>query len=306
MQWFKAQLHRYRAWPAGRKVLFWICLLRLLRAARLPLPGRRSASRPGCRSSCTISPAGCPASTESDRRTRTTTCAAPRTSRSSPRRSSPSPTAAGRRIAPNLHRENTLHAFDQAVESRLPLSRDRRPPHPRRGAAGLPRRGSGPGQRARRADRGPDATPRSRRSGSAGSTRSRRWPSCSRRFPHARFNIDAKSDRSVDLLAEEIAEHDAYDRVCVSSFGVRRLHRLRRLLGPRVAVGGEHGRGRAEPLRALADPGPATAPGCALQLPEYQRIGGATAPRAHPGPAAGGPSRRASRSTSGPSTTPRP
>jgi uncharacterized protein (TIGR02611 family) len=24
MQWFKAQLHRYRGWPAGRKVLFWV------------------------------------------------------------------------------------------------------------------------------------------------------------------------------------------------------------------------------------------------------------------------------------------
>jgi uncharacterized protein (TIGR02611 family) len=25
MQWFKAQLHRYRGWPAKRKVLFWVC-----------------------------------------------------------------------------------------------------------------------------------------------------------------------------------------------------------------------------------------------------------------------------------------
>ncbi len=25
MQWFKAQLHRYRGWPARRKVVFWIC-----------------------------------------------------------------------------------------------------------------------------------------------------------------------------------------------------------------------------------------------------------------------------------------
>ena len=35
-------------------------------------------------------------------------------------------------------------------------------------------------------------------------------------FPDARFNIDAKSNTAVDLLAETIAEHDAYDRVCVS------------------------------------------------------------------------------------------
>ena len=25
MQWFKAQLHRYRGWPARRKVVFWVC-----------------------------------------------------------------------------------------------------------------------------------------------------------------------------------------------------------------------------------------------------------------------------------------
>jgi glycerophosphoryl diester phosphodiesterase len=54
-------------------------------------------------------------------------------------------------------------------------------------------------------------------------------------FPDARFNIDAKSDGAVDLLADAIAAHDAYDRVCVTSFGVARLHRLRRRLGPRVA-----------------------------------------------------------------------
>jgi glycerophosphoryl diester phosphodiesterase len=54
-------------------------------------------------------------------------------------------------------------------------------------------------------------------------------------FPDARFNIDAKSDGAVALLADTVAEHDAYDRVCVSSFSVARLHRLRRRLGPRVA-----------------------------------------------------------------------
>ena len=54
-------------------------------------------------------------------------------------------------------------------------------------------------------------------------------------FPEARFNIDAKSDTAVDLLAAAIAEHEAYERVCVTSFSVARLHRLRRRLGPRVA-----------------------------------------------------------------------
>ncbi len=53
-------------------------------------------------------------------------------------------------------------------------------------------------------------------------------------FPETRFNIDAKSEAAVALLARTIAEHEAYDRVCVASFGVRRIHRLRRLLGRRV------------------------------------------------------------------------
>ena len=53
-------------------------------------------------------------------------------------------------------------------------------------------------------------------------------------FPQARFNIDAKSATAVALLADTIAEHEAYDRVCVASFGVRRVRELRRRLGPRV------------------------------------------------------------------------
>jgi glycerophosphoryl diester phosphodiesterase len=56
------------------------------------------------------------------------------------------------------------------------------------------------------------------------------------RFPQARFNIDAKSDPAVDLLADAIEEYEAHDRVCLSSFGVSRLHRLRRRMGKRVAT----------------------------------------------------------------------
>ena len=43
-------------------------------------------------------------------------------------------------------------------------------------------------------------------------------------FPDARFNIDAKSPEAVALLAETISEFDAYDRVCVCSFGIRRVY----------------------------------------------------------------------------------
>ena len=53
-------------------------------------------------------------------------------------------------------------------------------------------------------------------------------------FPDARFNVDVKSPPAVALLAAMIAEYEAYDRVCVASFGIRRLYELRRILGWRV------------------------------------------------------------------------
>jgi glycerophosphoryl diester phosphodiesterase len=92
-------------------------------------------------------------------------------------------------------------------------------------------------------------------------------------FPQARFNVDAKSERSVDLLAAIIAEHDAYDRICVSSFGVRRLRRLRRLLGTRVASAASMAAvayTRFVPWLTWA----LNTPAVALQIPEYHRVGG--------------------------------
>jgi glycerophosphoryl diester phosphodiesterase len=52
------------------------------------------------------------------------------------------------------------------------------------------------------------------------------------RFPAARFNIDAKSDAAVDGLADLIDRTGTLDRVCAASFSRRRLARLRRRLGP--------------------------------------------------------------------------
>lgn len=90
-------------------------------------------------------------------------------------------------------------------------------------------------------------------------------------FPDARFNIDAKSVGAVDMLARTIADFDAYDRVCVSSFGVRRLHRLRQLLGPRTASAASAfgvAVNRFVPwLTAVLD-----SPAPALQLPVDRRI----------------------------------
>jgi glycerophosphoryl diester phosphodiesterase len=140
----------------------------------------------------------------------------------------------GALYAPNLHRENTRHAFEQAAalgyryfetdvhatadgvllafhDDRLDRVTDRTGM-----VATLPWSEVG---RAR--IHGRDPIPRLSELLTA--------------FPTGRFNIDAKSDGAVDLLADAIDEHEAWDRVCVSSFGVGRLHRLRRRLGRRVA-----------------------------------------------------------------------
>jgi glycerophosphoryl diester phosphodiesterase len=55
-------------------------------------------------------------------------------------------------------------------------------------------------------------------------------------FGDARFNIDCKADSAVELLAREILDHQATDRVCVSSFAAHRIRRLRQLL-PSVPTG---------------------------------------------------------------------
>lgn len=97
-------------------------------------------------------------------------------------------------------------------------------------------------------------------------------------FPRARFNIDAKADAAVDLLAQEIREWEATDRVCLSSFSPRRLHRLRRLL-PQVptAVSSRAiiqrrfapALGHVPVLQRLFD-----SPGVAVQLPATHPIAG--------------------------------
>lgn len=50
-------------------------------------------------------------------------------------------------------------------------------------------------------------------------------------FPDALFNIDAKSEESVEPLAALVEQFDALDRVCLASFSLKRLRRLRSLLG---------------------------------------------------------------------------
>jgi glycerophosphoryl diester phosphodiesterase len=55
-------------------------------------------------------------------------------------------------------------------------------------------------------------------------------------FPHARFNIDLKSDAAVQPLADLVHATAGYDRVCVGAFSSRRIQRFRELVGGRVAT----------------------------------------------------------------------
>jgi len=53
-------------------------------------------------------------------------------------------------------------------------------------------------------------------------------------FPHARFNIDLKSDGGARALADFVAERDVWDRVLVGSFSRSRIREFRRLTQGRV------------------------------------------------------------------------
>ncbi|GAB3623100.1 glycerophosphodiester phosphodiesterase [Mariniluteicoccus endophyticus] len=55
-------------------------------------------------------------------------------------------------------------------------------------------------------------------------------------FPDVRFNIDIKAPGAVEPLVDAIVAHRAHDRVCVGSFGMDRIRAFRRLMGARVAT----------------------------------------------------------------------
>lgn len=55
-------------------------------------------------------------------------------------------------------------------------------------------------------------------------------------WPDLRVNIDCKGRTAIEPLADVIAQHRAWDRVCVASFSPWRLSRLRAVCGPRVAT----------------------------------------------------------------------
>jgi glycerophosphoryl diester phosphodiesterase len=91
------------------------------------------------------------------------------------------------------------------------------------------------------------------------------------RWPEVRVNIDVKADNAVGPVTELLRKMNAVERVCVSSFSQRRVWRIRRMLGPRLATG--FGSWELAVLRY--SPGRIILPtaGPCLQIPErYGRI----------------------------------
>jgi glycerophosphoryl diester phosphodiesterase len=187
----------------------------------------------------------------------------------------------GAAYAPNLGRENTLHAFGQAValgyryletdvhataDGGLLAFHDPRLERVTDGSGAVADRTAAELAEVRIGGR--DAIPT--------------FVELLEAFPDVRFNVDAKADAAVDLLADVIAAHDAYDRVCVGSFSPARLHRLRRRLGARVPTAASS-RGvmlhRFAPwlTRVLDSPAPA------LQIPTHVRVGRRTVAITTPG-----------------------
>ena len=90
------------------------------------------------------------------------------------------------------------------------------------------------------------------------------------RFPDRRFNIDAKSDEVVEPLLDAVQSAGALDRICIGSFSDKRISRMRSLavgdlctsLGPKGVV--------KQVLRSLGLPIPAPH-GHAIQVPPTSR-----------------------------------
>jgi glycerophosphoryl diester phosphodiesterase len=93
-------------------------------------------------------------------------------------------------------------------------------------------------------------------------------------LPGVRLNIDVKAPGAIAPLADVIRAHDAVDRVCVGSFSDRRLRAVRRLVGPRLATSA----GPAEVAALRLAPRRLSqwlrSPAAALQVPSHQVVGG--------------------------------
>lgn len=95
-------------------------------------------------------------------------------------------------------------------------------------------------------------------------------------FPEARFNIDVKASGAIEPLVESIRHHNAIDRVCIGSFSDGRLRTVRKALGPRLATSaGPTGVAGMRLLPALVSTW-LHSPAQALQIPVTHRVGPAT------------------------------
>ncbi|TPG19443.1 glycerophosphodiester phosphodiesterase [Pedococcus bigeumensis] len=93
-------------------------------------------------------------------------------------------------------------------------------------------------------------------------------------FPDTRINIDVKAPGAIGPLVEVIRAHKAIDRVCVGSFSDRRLRAVRRLLGPRLATAtgpAEVAALRLAPQRIASW---LRSPAAVLQVPTGHLVGG--------------------------------
>ncbi|WP_435199330.1 glycerophosphodiester phosphodiesterase [Janibacter sp. GS2] len=102
-------------------------------------------------------------------------------------------------------------------------------------------------------------------------------------FPQTRFNIDVKAPGAVAPLVEAIRRHDALDRVCIGSFSDSRLRTVRRALGPGLATSA--GPRDVASLRVLPRllSRLLRSPAQALQVPVTHRVGPVTATVVTPG-----------------------
>lgn len=85
-------------------------------------------------------------------------------------------------------------------------------------------------------------------------------------FPDARFNIDLKGAGAIRPLARTLAAHRAELRVCVGSFSIERIRAFRRLTGNRVATASSR-LGAAWYAYAVGARRFAPSAGVALQIP---------------------------------------
>jgi glycerophosphoryl diester phosphodiesterase len=83
-------------------------------------------------------------------------------------------------------------------------------------------------------------------------------------FPTARVNIDCKADSAVEALVAAIRRTASIDRVCLGAFSDRRLRRLRGLLGAGVCT--SYGPGQ---VAALKMSGRVVGGGQAVQVPVH-------------------------------------